>query len=110
MERPHFLTDFSYFYFEKPHDIIGLSMLCHELKHLEQQRKIGIFRFLLSYIMEEIKFLVRFLLSKKKFSLAEYFQEEYWKISFEKEAYLCQKEFLESFGIDIKTIYPYLEF
>ncbi len=47
--------------------------------------------------------------SKKKFSLAEYFREEYWKISFEKEAYLCQKKFLESFGIDIKTLYPYLE-
>jgi len=65
--------------------IQDLALLCHELTHIEQMRRIGTAKFITSYLKEYIS-------NTKHYSTLE---ECYKNISYEKDAYDRQKNFIK---------------
>lgn len=78
-------------------DKIGVLLLPHEYFHLEQQRKLGLLRFLVSYCLEFVRNFFRY----------RSFMEAYRKISFEQIAYenSTPYRFFDYFGGKLEVIH-----
>lgn len=92
------LTKYSFFHEENPTEVAGLALLIHELKHIEQQKEMGVFLFYFRYIF--IYFPAVFLrycwkektLNIKKALMAE----REWGHPLETSAFEIEKKFLEN--------------
>lgn len=90
------LTKYSWLDWQNPMKPDGLALLIHELKHIEQQKKMGALRFYFQYIVIDFPrcFLV-YCWQKKTLNFIKALKAKYeWKLPLEEPAFAIGKEFL----------------